>query len=221
MTTYADPTVGSLPPRDAGLAAAGAAVAAGLPDAARARGSRSGPSAEGWRDAGDAVRTLDDIRHAIGRDREAARAAALRLVALIEASAAGEPPCVRGGLAPWQERAIGRYILQRLDDPLRVKELAAQISLSVSHFCRAFKESFGTTPHLYLNRLRVERAQRLMLTTSEPLIQIALACGMADQAHFSKLFRRAVGDTPSSWRRRNLTGAHVEATHRRRTGSSG
>jgi AraC family transcriptional regulator len=163
----------------------------------------------------EAVRTLDDVRHAMERDPKAARAAAVRLVTLLNPTAAGEPPCVRGGLAPWQQRAVGRYMRQRLEGPLRVKELAEQVSLSVSHFCRAFKESFGTTPHLYLTRLRVERAQRLMLTTAEPLSQIALACGMADQAHLSKLFRRAVGETPSSWRRRNLTDAHAEAAHRR------
>jgi AraC family transcriptional regulator len=54
-------------------------------------------------------------------------------------------------------------------------------------------------------------AQRLMLTTQEPLSQIALACGMADQAHLSKLFRRGVGETPGAWRRRSLTDTQAEA----------
>ena len=156
-----------------------------------------------WSRAADAVRTLDDVRRTLERDPEAARAAAVRLVRLLTPPANGEPPCARGGLAPWQQRAVGRYMRQRLERPFRVKELADLATLSVSHFCRAFRKSFGTTPRLHLIRLRVERAQQLMLTTSDPLSQIALACGMADQAHLSKLFRRTVGETPSAWRRRN------------------
>ena len=147
----------------------------------------------------------------MGRDPEAARAGAVRLVALLNSRAAGDPPCLRGGLAPWQQRTVDRYMRQRLDSPLRVRELAEQVSLSVSHFCRAFKESFGTTPHFHLTRLRLEQAQHLMLMTAEPLSQIALACGMADQAHLSKLFRRTAGETPTCWRRRNLTAAHAAA----------
>src|SRR5690606_2306493 len=85
--------------------------------------------------------------------------------------------------------------------------------------CRAFKESFGTTAHMHIIRLRLELAQRLMLTTDEPLSQIALACGLADQAHLSKLFRREMGETPSAWRRRNLTGAQADARKRRPTGA--
>jgi AraC family transcriptional regulator len=88
----------------------------------------------------------------------------------------------------------------------------------VSHFCRAFKESFGTTPHMQIIRLRLELAQRLMLTTAEPLSQIALACGLADQAHLSKLFRREVGETPRSWCRRNLTDAQAETRSRAQNG---
>jgi transcriptional regulator GlxA family with amidase domain len=55
-----------------------------------------------------------------------------------------------------------------------------------------------------------------MLTTQDPLSQIALACGMADQAHLSKLFRRAVGEPPNTWRRRNRTGAEARGPRGRR-----
>jgi AraC family transcriptional regulator len=167
--------------------------------------------------SGEAARVLDEVRRAMERNPEGARVAALRLVTLLTPPAASEWACTRGGLAPWQKRKVDRYLRQRLEDRLRVKDLAQQASLSVSHFCRAFKVSFGTTPHTHINRLRVELAQRLMLTTEDPLSQIALACGMADQAHLSKLFRRGVGETPTAWRRRNLTEAQVEARSRRPT----
>lgn len=155
----------------------------------------------------EAAGVLEDVRRAIECNMEDARAAALRLVTLLT-----PPPSRgrRGGLAPWQELKIERYIRARLEHPLPVKELAQHIPLSVSHFCRAFKDSYGSTPHARITQLRVELAQRLLLTTSEPLSHIALACGLADQAHLSKLFRRCMGETPTSWRRRNLTEAQAE-----------
>ncbi|THK35807.1 AraC family transcriptional regulator [Ensifer sp. MPMI2T] len=75
--------------------------------------------------------------------------------------------------------------------------------LSVSHFSRAFRDSFQETPYAYVLRCRVARSKEMMATTNEPLAQIALSCGMADQAHFSRLFRRLTGESPSHWRRRH------------------
>ena len=49
-------------------------------------------------------------------------------------------------------------------------------------------------------RRRLERAQQMMLTTNASLGQIAGECGFADQAHFNKLFRRLVGESPHAWR---------------------
>src|SRR5262249_13957861 len=94
---------------------------------------------------------------------------------------------------------------------MHLEELADQVSLSVSYFCRAFKETFGDTPHEYIIGLRLERAQQLMLSTADSLSQIALACGFADQAHFCKIFRRGMGETPSAWRRRNVSDPQAEA----------
>lgn len=156
----------------------------------------------------EAVILLDDVRRAMEGNPEAAREAALRLVTLLPQPAAADSAGVRGALAPYQKRKVDRYLREHVERPLRVDELAELLALSVSHFCRAFKKSFGTTPHMHVIRLRLELAQRLMLTTRDPLSQIALACGLADQAHLSKLFRRAVGETPSAWRRRNLTDAY-------------
>ena len=157
---------------------------------------------------------LEDVRRAMDLNPEAAHAAALRLVTHLTAPAA-ERAGVRGGLAPWQKHKVDRYLRKHLERPLSVETLAGQISLSVSHFCRAFKASFGTTPHMHIIRLRLDLARRLMLTTEDPLSHIALACGLANQAHLSRLFRRWVGETPSAWRRRNLTDAHAKARRRR------
>ena len=108
---------------------------------------------------------------------------------------------IRGGLAPWQIRRVVAHIEANLDATIRIKDLAALIKLSSCHFSRAFRESFDESPHGYVMRRRVERAQGLMLTTDASLVRIAADCGLADQAHFSKVFRRLVGASPGAWRR--------------------
>ena len=152
----------------------------------------------------EATELLKNIQQMMERDQRGAHTAALRLVSLLTQP---ENPCSsapRGGLAPWQMRKVDRYVRATTDRSMRVEDLARQVSLSASQFGRAFKASFGTTPHRYIIRLRLELAQTLMLTTQDPLSQIALLCGLADQAHLSKLFRLEVGETPGAWRRRNL-----------------
>ena len=107
----------------------------------------------------------------------------------------------RGGLAAWQKRRVTVYIDTHLVGRIRVEELAQLLKLSESHFCRAFRCAFGTSAHDYLTRRRIEMAQGLMLTTAETLCAIALRCGLSDQSHFTRLFRRIVGETPDAWRR--------------------
>lgn len=134
-----------------------------------------------------------------------------RISALFSASTADSAPLlpeqqaapnpVKGGLAGWQLRKITRHIERHLAQAMTTEELAALVKLSKGHFCRAFKASLGETPHSYIMRLRLRRAQTLMLRTSDPLSQIAIACGMTDQAHLSRLFRRTLGTTPMQWRR--------------------
>jgi len=110
----------------------------------------------------------------------------------------------RGGLAPWQIRKVTNYVDAHLDQTIRNEDLATIARLNASHFGRAFRNSFGEPPHEYVIRRRVERAQGLMLSTSAPLSSIALDCGLADQAHLSRLFRRVVGESPRAWRRARL-----------------
>ena len=116
----------------------------------------------------------------------------------------------RGGLTPWQKLKVDRYLRAHLAESVHLRDLAIQVSLSVSHFCRTFKESFGVTPHRRIIELRLEAARRLMLTTEDRLSQIAITCGLADQAHLSKLFRRACGETPGAWRQRSLNQSRSE-----------
>jgi AraC family transcriptional regulator len=113
----------------------------------------------------------------------------------------------RGGLAPWQIRKLITYIDVNLDRTITTRCLAEVARLSSFHFCRAFRDSFGDSPHGYVIRRRMERAQGLMLTTNSSLGRIAAECGLADQAHFNKLFRKFAGESPGAWRRARVNGA--------------
>jgi AraC-like DNA-binding protein len=92
------------------------------------------------------------------------------------------------------------YIDSNLSGALLVGALARIAGISSSGFHRAFRLRFGTTPHAYVILKRIELAQNLMLTTDDSLSQIALACGMTDQSHFTRTFRRIIGQSPSQWR---------------------
>lgn len=107
----------------------------------------------------------------------------------------------KGGLASWQLARIRSHIDDQLDSTILIEDLSTIAKLSPGHFCRAFKVSTGETPHGYIVRQRIRRAQTLMLNTDETLSQIACACGLTDQAHLTRLFRRMLNETPLVWRR--------------------
>lgn len=108
----------------------------------------------------------------------------------------------RGGLAGWRVKRVTAFIEANIDMSIRIGDLARTVLLSTSHFCRAFKQTFGETPLRYVTRQRMRRAQAIMLCSRDSLAKVALDCGMCDQAHFSRVFRRIVGVNPGTWRSR-------------------
>jgi AraC family transcriptional regulator len=118
--------------------------------------------------------------------------------------AAAERSHSQGGLAPWQAKRLRCHIEDKLDSTIRARDLAGLVRLSTSHFFRAFRKTFGDTPGAYIMKRRMLRAQQLMLKPRVSLSQVALECGMCDQAHFSRTFRRIVGTNPTIWRRQLL-----------------
>jgi AraC-like DNA-binding protein len=118
------------------------------------------------------------------------------------------PETGRGCLAPWQARRVAAFIASQIDTRLDVSLLARVTKLSTSHFRRAFRRTFGVAPHAYVLAQRVAAAKRLMLLTPTPLAQVALTCGFTDQAHLSRVFRRATGLSPALWKRDHLSQSH-------------
>ena len=126
---------------------------------------------------------------------------ATRLLAAYTGSPATFRP-IMGGLSP---RVLGRAI-ERLrsdsDADVSLAALASDAGLSRFHFCRAFKESTGLSPHAWLRQHRLEQAMKMLRDTDVSVISVAAALGYSSQTAFAAAFRKLTGETPSDWRRR-------------------
>jgi AraC family transcriptional regulator len=107
---------------------------------------------------------------------------------------------LKGGLAAHQRRQLVEFIDSQLAEAISLGQLAGLCALSEYHFARMFRESFGLPPHQYVLARRLSRARYLLRTTSQPLGEIALACGFASASHFTNRLRQAIGSTPGEYR---------------------
>ena len=165
------------------------------------------PDASAYRTRDEAlVRLLAAATATFDSDRDRAKACVQQAEELLRVSlerdgSPGNESSSRGCLACWQAKRVITYIESNMGLNIRVADLAAIVQLSSSHFSRAFRASFGQPPLAYVKALRMRYAQVIMVNTREPLSQVALGCGMSDQAHFTRVFRKIVGISPSVWRR--------------------
>jgi AraC family transcriptional regulator len=152
------------------------------------------------------AKLLDTVHKQLDGDHKTAKALLARATSLLRVemdrqSVGDEPERSGGGLAGWQARRLVLFIDARLDRPIRLKELSEVSKLSTAYFCRAFKRTFSETPHSYIVRRRLNKAETLMLTSNLWLSDIAIRCGFSDQAHLCKLFRQQYAQSPAAWRR--------------------
>jgi AraC family transcriptional regulator len=123
------------------------------------------------------------------------------LLALARLGSLQASPARSGSLAPWQLRRATEYLAAHLADDVELQTLAKVVNLSSSHFSRAFKTSTGLAPHQWLVHARIAKAKELLMKSDRSLAQIAIDVGFADQAHFTRMFGRAVGESPGAWQR--------------------
>lgn len=104
------------------------------------------------------------------------------------------------GRAGWVA-TVRELIHAHLDRPLRVADLAAAAGVHRVHVGRVFRARYGESIGDYHRRLRIEWAARELARNDTPLSDVALRAGFADQSHFTRFFRRAMGVTPHAYRR--------------------
>jgi AraC-like DNA-binding protein len=100
------------------------------------------------------------------------------------------------------ERAV-QLLEERFRERVSVAEAARAAGLSRCHFLRAFRANVGVSPHEYLVQCRLRHARRLIALDGgrRSLAEIAAEAGFSDQAHLTRHFRRAFGQTPGQWQR--------------------
>ena len=86
--------------------------------------------------------------------------------------------------------------------PLCIPRLAKIAEVSAAHFIRTFRDTFGETPHRYLQRRRVERAMFLLRSTERSVTDICFDVGFGSLGTFSRTFHDVVGESPTSFRQK-------------------
>ena len=105
-----------------------------------------------------------------------------------------------GGLSPKALRRAIERLRSDSDADVSLAALASDAGLSRFHFCRAFKESTGLSPHAWLRQHRLEQAMNMLRDTDASVVSVAAALGYASQTAFAAAFRKLTGETPSDWR---------------------
>ena len=118
-------------------------------------------------------------------------------------------PALGGGSVLRFIRCLGRTALAsprrrdsraRLDEPVAIADIAAACAKSPGRLHALFRDKLGTTPRQYVTDRRMTRAAELLARTTLPIAEIALLVGYADQAAFSRAFRRSTGSSPGGFR---------------------
>jgi transcriptional regulator of acetoin/glycerol metabolism len=119
---------------------------------------------------------------------------------LLKVAPAPQAHGAHGGLSTGAMRRVRQYVEVHLGESIHLTMLAAAVGLSVHHFARQFKQTAGVTPHQYVTRKRVERAQQMLAQTDLSLSEIAYVTGFSDQSHLARHFRHMLGTTPREFR---------------------
>lgn len=93
------------------------------------------------------------------------------------------------------------YLVENFASDVGLEELATVAGLSRAHLIRAFRKEFHITPHSFLTDIRIRAARKRLRDDGQPA-EIALECGFADQAHFTRHFKARTGLTPGQYRAR-------------------
>ena len=107
----------------------------------------------------------------------------------------------RDGLAPWIRRRTTENLHFNLANDVSLSQLAAEADMPPFEFARAFQRSTGYSPFGYQRRLRMERAQALLISTNSPVVEISRLIGYQNATVFCEIFKNSFGKDPEEWRK--------------------
>jgi AraC family transcriptional regulator len=119
----------------------------------------------------------------------------------LEQTTSGAAGPLRGGLPARQQKRLAEFIDEHLAEEISLATLAGLVDLSLFHFARAFKQSFGVPPHRYHMDRRMDRARSLLRRSTLSVTQIGSQIGFRETSSFTRAYRKFAGVTPSNYRR--------------------
>lgn len=93
-----------------------------------------------------------------------------------------------------------QYMRDHIDQPCSLDDLAEVARFSPSHYSHLFKEQTNTSPIRFFIRLKMQRACELLQATNQTVASIAQQVGYSDPFHFSRMFKKVIGKSPSQYR---------------------
>jgi AraC-like DNA-binding protein len=102
----------------------------------------------------------------------------------------------------WLQRAV-ELIHDTFATPLRVADIAVEVGLHPVSLARGFRQHLGHSPAEYLREVRLQWSREALIGSSRPVADIAIAAGFADQSHFTRVFTKRFGLSPSRYRRQS------------------
>lgn len=115
----------------------------------------------------------------------------------------GQAQYIERPLEPQRSRSLEptrAWILERLDRPITVPEMAGHACLSVRAFARRFQAEMGISPHQWLIRQRIQRAQQILESSDFSIEEVAARCGFGSALSFRQHFKRQIGNCPTAYR---------------------
>lgn len=92
------------------------------------------------------------------------------------------------------------YIDKSYEQPLALDDLCSILNMNRHYFCRLFKKATNTTPTEYINFVRIWKAENLLITTDDSVLEISMAVGFSSVSYFNRTFKRLKNTTPTAYR---------------------